>query len=134
VHPRTHLLFIIKNDYLPNMLYHYTLFSHSHWFVSTIYEKTTYQSLLFMSIHHPTFHIPHSMSSLLAPSIAEPKLFLFPWRLFKVFCKHICFIRFFLKNLFCELVLLVFTLQLQNTIKKSSNVSSSYVRPVLYLK
>jgi hypothetical protein len=30
-------------------------------------------SLLFTSIHHPTFHIPHSMSSLVARSIAEPK-------------------------------------------------------------
>jgi hypothetical protein len=28
--------------------------------------------LLFTSIHHPTFHIPHSMSSLVARSIAEP--------------------------------------------------------------
>jgi hypothetical protein len=55
-------------------------------------------SLLFMSIHHPTFHIPHSMLSLVAWSIAEPMLFFktlfeacpytwkckilhFPWRL-----------------------------------------------------
>jgi hypothetical protein len=30
-------------------------------------------SLLFTSIHHLTFHIPHSMSSLVARSIAEPK-------------------------------------------------------------
>jgi hypothetical protein len=30
-------------------------------------------SLLFTSIHHPTFHIPHSMLSLVARSIAEPK-------------------------------------------------------------
>jgi hypothetical protein len=48
----------------------------------TIYKKITYQSLLFTSIHHPTFHIPHSTShiphsilSLVARSIAEPKLF-----------------------------------------------------------
>jgi hypothetical protein len=31
-------------------------------------------SLFFASIHHPTFHISHSMSSLVARSIAEPKL------------------------------------------------------------
>jgi hypothetical protein len=31
-------------------------------------------SLLFTSIHHPTFHIPHSMSSLVVRSIAEPNL------------------------------------------------------------
>jgi hypothetical protein len=29
--------------------------------------------LLFTFIHHPTFHIPHSMSSLVARSIAKPK-------------------------------------------------------------
>jgi hypothetical protein len=35
-------------------------FFHSHWPVHTIYEKITYQSLLFTSIHHPTFQVPHS--------------------------------------------------------------------------
>jgi hypothetical protein len=36
-------------------------------------------SLFFTSIHHPTFHIPHSMSSLVAQSIAEPKFSFCPW-------------------------------------------------------
>jgi hypothetical protein len=33
-------------------------------------------SLFFTSIHHPTFHIPHSMSSLVARSIAKPKFYI----------------------------------------------------------
>jgi hypothetical protein len=40
----------------------------------TIYEKVTYQSLHFTFIHHPTFHILHSMSSLVTQSIVESKL------------------------------------------------------------
>jgi hypothetical protein len=40
--------------------------------------KIAYQSLLFTSTHHPTFQVPHSISSLVAHSIAEPKFdFLF---------------------------------------------------------
>jgi hypothetical protein len=38
-------------------------------------------SLFFTSIHLPTFHIPHSMSSLVARSIAKPKLVILgQWR------------------------------------------------------
>ena len=34
-------------------------------------------SLLFTSIHHLTFHIPHSMSSLVVLSIVESKLYIY---------------------------------------------------------
>jgi hypothetical protein len=69
--------FTLYNDSPPNMLYYYTFFflpfplirSNFH----TIYEKITYQSLLFTSIHHPT--IPHSMLSLIVRSMVEPKFF-----------------------------------------------------------
>jgi hypothetical protein len=62
--------FTLYNDSLPNMLYHYILFFpflliHSNF--HTIYPY------FFMFIHHPTFHIPHSMLSVVARSIAEPK-------------------------------------------------------------
>jgi hypothetical protein len=60
-HPPTHFIFTLHNNSLTNMLYHYTFFipfplicSNFH----TIYEKIKYQSLLFTSTHHPTFHIP----------------------------------------------------------------------------
>jgi hypothetical protein len=70
VHPRTHLLFTIHNDYLPSMLYHYTLFSHFHWFVSTFIQSmkklhiNPYFSCLYITPHfisyipHGTLHIP----------------------------------------------------------------------------
>jgi hypothetical protein len=61
-YPRTHLLFTTHNDYLPNMLYHYTPFSHSHWFVSTFIQSVKklhinpYFSHLYI-IPHSTFHV-----------------------------------------------------------------------------
>jgi predicted ATP-dependent protease len=39
-------------------------------------EKKRKSFLLFKHIQHPTFHIPHSMLSLVAWSIAEPKYLL----------------------------------------------------------
>jgi hypothetical protein len=52
------------------MLYHYILF----FSIPVDQFQLSYNlSLLFTSIHHPTFHIPYSMSSLVARSIAEPK-------------------------------------------------------------
>jgi hypothetical protein len=75
-HPPIHLLFTIDNDSLPQHalpLHSFFLFplicSNFH----TIYEKSTYQFLLFTSIHHPTFHLPYSKSLLVAQGIAEPK-------------------------------------------------------------
>jgi hypothetical protein len=53
------------HSFLPFPLIHFNF--------HTIYEHITYQFLLFMSIHHPTFHISHSMSSQVARSIVEPK-------------------------------------------------------------
>jgi hypothetical protein len=49
---------------------------HSHWSVPTFIQsmKKLYINFYFMSIHHPTFHIPHSISSLVVWSIEEPKL------------------------------------------------------------
>jgi hypothetical protein len=78
MHTHLHILFFtLYNDSLLNMLYHYTLFfpfplicSNFH----TIFKRITYQSLLFTSIHHPTFYIPHSMLLLVVRSIVEPKL------------------------------------------------------------
>jgi hypothetical protein len=63
MHTHLHFLFILHNDSLPNMLYHYIFIfpfplisSNFH----TIYEKNSYQFLLFTFIHHHTFHVPHS--------------------------------------------------------------------------
>jgi hypothetical protein len=40
-----------------------------------IHEKIACQSLLFTYVHYSTFDIPHSMLSLVAQSIAEPKFY-----------------------------------------------------------
>jgi hypothetical protein len=63
--------FTLYNDSLFNMLYHYIPF-----FLFPLIRSnfhTIYMSLFFTTIHHFTFHIPHSMSSLVARSIVEPK-------------------------------------------------------------
>jgi hypothetical protein len=71
-YPCTHFLFIIHNNYLPNMLYQHTFFSHSHWFVSTFIQSikklhiNPYFSRLYIT-PHSTFYVPHSMSSLVIP-------------------------------------------------------------------
>jgi hypothetical protein len=71
MHIHLHIFFsTLYNDSLPNMLYHYVPF----FFIPVDPFQLSYNlSLLFTSIHHPTFHIPHSMSSLVVQSIAEPK-------------------------------------------------------------
>jgi hypothetical protein len=54
--------FTIHNDYLPNMLYHYNLSFHSHWFVSTFLQfmKKLYINAYFSHLYiilHSTFHV-----------------------------------------------------------------------------
>jgi hypothetical protein len=70
------------------------LFFHSH----DPFQLSYNLSLFFTSIHHRTFHIPHSKSSLVARSIAEPKFkFFFPQRYYivppssKIAKLHSCF-------------------------------------------
>jgi hypothetical protein len=79
----THLhffFFILYNDSLPNMLYYYVPF-----FSIPVdpFQLSYNLSLFFTSIHYPTFHIPHSMSSRVARSIAEPKFFYESYPLFR---------------------------------------------------
>jgi hypothetical protein len=62
MHLHTYLLVTVHNDYLSNILYHYTLFSHSHWFVSTFIQSikklriNLYFSHLYNTPHY-TFHV-----------------------------------------------------------------------------
>jgi hypothetical protein len=77
--PPTHLFFTIHNDSLPNMLYHYTLLSGSHWSVPTFIQsiQTLHTNFYFSHPYitpHSTFHIPHSILSVVVRSIVEPKL------------------------------------------------------------
>jgi hypothetical protein len=59
-HPPTHLLFTIRN--LPNMLYHYILFSNFHWSIPTFIQfmKTLHTNFYFSHLYitpHSTFHV-----------------------------------------------------------------------------
>jgi hypothetical protein len=59
-------------------LYYYIIFFHFHWFQLSYNLWKNYISILTSRLYitpHSTFHIPHSMSSLVVRSIAEPKLF-----------------------------------------------------------
>jgi hypothetical protein len=64
-------------------------------------------SLLFTSIHHPTFHIPHSMSSLVVLSIAEPNFN------FNFFLLCILFVFFFLFFFLPYILLVIFFIKLE---------------------
>jgi hypothetical protein len=80
MHTHLHIFFsTLHNDFIPNMLYYwyYIIFFHSHWFVPTFIQsmKKIHINPYFTFIHHPTFHIPNSMLSLVVRSITEPKFF-----------------------------------------------------------
>jgi hypothetical protein len=68
--------FTLYNDSLPNMLYHYVLFFPFPLIHSNFHTIYPYFSRLYITLHS-TFHIPHSMSSLVARSKAEPKFKLY---------------------------------------------------------
>jgi hypothetical protein len=75
---RTHIyIFFHSTQWLPSQhaipLHFFFPFPLTRSIFHTTYEKFTYQSLLFMFIHYSTFHIPHSMLSLVVRSIVEPK-------------------------------------------------------------
>jgi hypothetical protein len=74
--PTYTFFFILYNDSLPNMLYHYVPFFPFPLIHSNFHTIYPYFSCLYI-IPHSTFHIPHSMSTLVARSIAEPKFFFF---------------------------------------------------------
>ena len=115
LHPHSNVFAMhihLHNGSFSNMLYHYTLFLPFpliNFNFHTIYEKITYQSLLFTFIDsiHPTFHVPHSMSSLVTQSIAKPKYFI---NLFFTFISigqvlHLLYLKMCMEFLFDTLVI-----------------------------
>jgi hypothetical protein len=72
--PTYTFFFTLYNDSLPNMLYQYVPFFPFPLIHSNFHTIYPYFSRLYIT-PHSTFHIPHSMSSLVARSIAEPKLY-----------------------------------------------------------
>jgi hypothetical protein len=61
--PTYTFFFTLYNDSLPNMLYHYVLFFHSHWSIPTFI-----QSIITFHVYTSP-HIPHSTFHILCPSL-----------------------------------------------------------------
>jgi hypothetical protein len=71
MHTHLHIFFLHSIQWLPSQ--HAIPLRSFFSILVDLFQLSYNLSLLFMSIHHSTFHIPHSMSSLVVRSIAEPK-------------------------------------------------------------
>jgi hypothetical protein len=83
----THLhifFFTIYNDSLSEMLYHYTLFSRSHWFIPTFIQslKILHTSYYFSPLYIIPQSIFHVVIGCVEHSGAQPIFLIFYWSLF----------------------------------------------------